>query len=300
MDDRRRRTGRCPAFRRQPGVRPRRRAGAHQGEGRQGRRRDRRHRRRSASSRPTTSTRSSPWMPTACSTRRSSWTSTPCADCCGRARTSSPRAGSSIRHRTFTEPGEQIRAACADGGTSFHGGGIHPGYAGDILPLTLARVMSRIDTIQVYEVVDVLKDAPLDHIDWMGFGKDKDKFLTEPTILGLGTAVLRAVDVHDRRRSRREHRRGDAAEVEAATATEDIPHERGRDPRGNRCRATSRVDGMGGRQAAHRLPRALHDDGPGQARAGVGLGKDPVPHRHRRRPTDRADPQGRRDSRTER
>lgn len=86
----------------------------------------------------------------------------------------------------FAELAELIRAACADGGTSFHGGGIHPGYAGDILPLTLARVMSRIDTVHVYEVVDVIKDAPLDHIDWMGFGKDKEKFLTEPTILGLG------------------------------------------------------------------------------------------------------------------
>lgn len=86
----------------------------------------------------------------------------------------------------FADPGEQIRAACAEGGTSFHGGGIHPGYAGDVLALTLARVMSRIDTIQVYEVVDVIKDAPQDHIDWMGFGKDKDTFLTEPTILGLG------------------------------------------------------------------------------------------------------------------
>ena len=69
----------------------------------------------------------------------------------------------------FREGADQIRSACTDGGTSFHGGGIHPGYAGDILPLTLARVMSRIDTIRVHEVVHVLDDAPLDHVDWMGF-----------------------------------------------------------------------------------------------------------------------------------
>ncbi|MGE2714059.1 dihydrodipicolinate reductase [Mycolicibacterium litorale] len=86
----------------------------------------------------------------------------------------------------FTAPADAIRTACADGGTSFHGGGIHPGYAGDILPLTLARVMSRIDTIRVHEVVDVVNDAPADHIDWMGFGKDRDAFLSQPTILGLG------------------------------------------------------------------------------------------------------------------
>ncbi|OFB36007.1 dihydrodipicolinate reductase [Mycolicibacterium sp. (ex Dasyatis americana)] len=132
----------------------------------------------------------------------------------------------------FREPAEQIRAACADGRTSFHGGGIHPGYAGDILPLTLARVMSRIDTIHVYEVVDVLKDAPMDHIDWMGFGKDKDKFLTEPTILGLGMPFF----------AQSMHMIADglgvtidevtAAEVEVATAAADIPHDEGVIPKG--------------------------------------------------------------------
>ncbi|CRZ18679.1 NAD(P)H-dependent amine dehydrogenase family protein [Mycolicibacterium neworleansense] len=132
----------------------------------------------------------------------------------------------------FAADGEKIRAACQGGGTSFHGGGIHPGYAGDILPLTLARVMSRIDQIQVYEVVDVLKDAPMDHIDWMGFGKDKDKFLTEPTILGLGLPFF----------AQSMHMIADglgvsidevtAAEVSVATAAEDIPHDEGAIPKG--------------------------------------------------------------------
>lgn len=127
----------------------------------------------------------------------------------------------------FREPAEQIRAACAEGGTSFHGGGIHPGYAGDILPLTLARIMNRIDSIHVYEVVDVLKDAPLDHIDWMGFGKDKDRFLTEPTILGLGLPFFAqsmymiadglGVTIDE----------VTAAEVGVATAVEDIAHVEG-------------------------------------------------------------------------
>lgn len=132
----------------------------------------------------------------------------------------------------FRDGGEKIRAACADGGSSFHGGGIHPGYAGDILPVTLARVMSRIDKIVVYEVVNVLTDAPLDHIDWMGFGKDKDKFLTEPTILGLGVPFF----------AQSMHMIADglgvtidevtAADVKAAIATEDILHELGAIPRG--------------------------------------------------------------------
>lgn len=134
--------------------------------------------------------------------------------------------------KDFRDGGSQIRAACADGATSFHGGGIHPGYAGDILPLTLARVMSRVDTINVHEVVHVLDDAPLDHIDWMGFGKDKDAFLSEPTILGLGMPFFAqsmymiadglGVTIDD----------VTAGEVGVATATRDIPHVEGMIPRG--------------------------------------------------------------------
>ena len=127
----------------------------------------------------------------------------------------------------FAEPAEQIRAACADGASSFHAAGIHPGFAGDLLPLTLARVMSRIDTIHVYEVVDVLRDAPLDHIDWMGFGKDRDRFLSEPTILGLGLPffaqsmymIADGLGVHIDEVT--------AADVDVATARVPIPHEHG-------------------------------------------------------------------------
>lgn len=147
----------------------------------------------------------------------------------------------------FAADGEKIRAACEDGGTSFHGGGIHPGYAGDILPVTLARVMNRIDQVRVEEVVNVLTDAPLDHIDWMGFGKDRDKFLSEPTILGLGLPFFAqsmymiadglGVTID----------KVTAADVAAGVATEDIPHPLGVIPRGTvaaqRHEWTAWVDG---------------------------------------------------------
>ncbi|UUO03265.1 dihydrodipicolinate reductase [Mycolicibacterium novocastrense] len=132
----------------------------------------------------------------------------------------------------FREGGDRIRAACQDGGTSFHAGGIHPGYAGDILPLTLARVASRVDRIEVWEVVNVLTDAPMDHIDWMGFGKGKGQFLSEPTILGLGVPFFAqsmhmvadglGVTIDD----------VTAADVKAAVATEDIAHDEGAIRRG--------------------------------------------------------------------
>lgn len=131
----------------------------------------------------------------------------------------------------FAAAGEKIRAACADGGTSFHGGGIHPGYAGDILPVTLARVMNRIDQIRVEEVVNVLTDAPLDHIDWMGFGKDRDKFLSEPTILGLGLPFFAQSMYMIADGLGVSIEKVTAADVAAAVATEDIPHPLGVIPR---------------------------------------------------------------------
>ncbi|MGE2833686.1 dihydrodipicolinate reductase [Mycobacterium sp. SMC-4] len=132
----------------------------------------------------------------------------------------------------FRDAGDRIRAACEAGRASFHAGGIHPGYAGDLLPLTLARVASRVDKIELFEVVNVLTDAPLDHIDWMGFGKDKDAFVSEPTLLGLGVPFFAqsmhmiadglGVTIDD----------VTAADVRAATATTDIPHPDGVLPRG--------------------------------------------------------------------
>ena len=149
---------------------------------------------------------------------------------------------------TFREGGEQIRAACSDGGTSFHAGGIHPGYAGDILPLTLARVMSKIEKIKVLEVVNVLADAPLDHIDWLGFGKEKDKFLSEPTLLGLGT-VFFAQSMYMLADGLGVTIDNVTSELEAAVATEDITHELGAIPRGTvaaqRHKWTAWVDGAG-------------------------------------------------------
>jgi hypothetical protein len=131
----------------------------------------------------------------------------------------------------FREGGDQIRAACQDGGTSFHAGGIHPGYAGDILPLTLARVVSKIEKIQVYEVVNVLTDAPLDHIEWLGFGKDVDKFLSEPTILGVGVPFF-AQSMHMVADGLSVSIDAVTADLKAATAINDIPHELGAIPGG--------------------------------------------------------------------
>ena len=75
---------------------------------------------------------------------------------------------------------DQIEAACRDGGTSYHGCGVHPGFSGDILPLTLSRLMNRIDRIEVTEFIDKVEN-PMVYTEMMGFGRDPDGLLANPS-----------------------------------------------------------------------------------------------------------------------
>jgi hypothetical protein len=79
----------------------------------------------------------------------------------------------------YVEQLATIEAACQAGGTSFHGCGIHPGFAGDLLPLTLARLMTRVDCIHLYEIVDHLAN-PSKYIEYMGFGREPADLLANP------------------------------------------------------------------------------------------------------------------------
>lgn len=74
----------------------------------------------------------------------------------------------------------RIEEACREGGASYHACGIHPGFSGDILPLTLTRLMNRVDHIQVYEVIDKVKN-PMIYTEVMGFGRDPDELLAKPS-----------------------------------------------------------------------------------------------------------------------
>ncbi len=117
---------------------------------------------------------------------------------------------------------EMLEAACREGGSSFHGCGIHPGFSGDILPLTLTRLMNRIDLIEVTELIDKLHN-PMIYTEMMGFGRDPDELLANPSrsaeapfafegsmrmvIEGLGKSIERLT-----------------TRLEVATATQDIPY----------------------------------------------------------------------------
>ncbi len=75
---------------------------------------------------------------------------------------------------------DTLEAACQEGGTSFHGCGVHPGFSGDILPLTLTRLMNRVDLIEVTEVIDKIEN-PMVYTEMMGFGRDPDELLANPS-----------------------------------------------------------------------------------------------------------------------
>ncbi len=88
-------------------------------------------------------------------------------------------AGPFLPNKWIPDDAARVEAACAKGNSSFHGCGIHPGYSGDILPLTLARLMNRIDCIEVTEIIDKLRN-PMIYTEIMGFGADCDELLANP------------------------------------------------------------------------------------------------------------------------
>lgn len=88
-------------------------------------------------------------------------------------------AGPFLPNKWLPEETALIEAACAKGNVSFHGCGIHPGYSGDILPVTLLRLMNRVDCVEVSEVIDKVRN-PMIYTEIMGFGADPEQLLANP------------------------------------------------------------------------------------------------------------------------
>ncbi|MCV7116705.1 dihydrodipicolinate reductase, partial [Mycobacterium nebraskense] len=120
---------------------------------------------------------------------------------------------------------DKIHAACLEGGTSFHAGGVNPGFAGDLLVLTLARIVSQIDTIHIYEVVNFGRDT-LKYLFEMGMGSDPAGFEDGPNRLGqawpLFAQSMAMIVEHMGKKVERY-----TTEVELGVATRDIPFEGG-------------------------------------------------------------------------
>jgi hypothetical protein len=87
----------------------------------------------------------------------------------------------------------RLDAACRKGGVSFHGSGIHPGFAGDRLPLMLSALCRRIDKVTVYEIFDLSKgsESPEMIMDQLGFGMSAEDAAKEPpALMGVMSTIF--------------------------------------------------------------------------------------------------------------
>ncbi|GAB2871256.1 NAD(P)H-dependent amine dehydrogenase family protein [Nocardioides pacificus] len=84
---------------------------------------------------------------------------------------------------------ERIEEAGATGGASLHVNGIDPGFANDVLPLSLTSLSQRIDEVRVMEIADYSTYyQPVVMRDMFGFGQPLDArpIMWEPGVLSMG------------------------------------------------------------------------------------------------------------------
>ncbi len=82
---------------------------------------------------------------------------------------------------------ERLSQACAAGGASFHATGIEPGWASEVLPLTMSGLFRYIDSLTVQELLDYSTYPSRDMlVDVMGFGLPPEAAVpgADPALLG--------------------------------------------------------------------------------------------------------------------
>jgi hypothetical protein len=72
---------------------------------------------------------------------------------------------------------DRLTAACATGGSTFHGTGANPGWFGDLLPLLMTGLSLRVDRVTVREISNFQHyPSPEIMFDMMGFGHTPEAF----------------------------------------------------------------------------------------------------------------------------
>jgi NADP-dependent 3-hydroxy acid dehydrogenase YdfG len=88
----------------------------------------------------------------------------------------------------FPEVRDKLAEACRRGRTSFFTSGIDPGFANDLLPLTLSGLCQRWEQIRILEIINYATyDQPQVLFETMGFGKPLDHI---PLLLTPGTLAF--------------------------------------------------------------------------------------------------------------
>ncbi len=107
----------------------------------------------------------------------------------------------SLVYPPFSSPKlrERLEAACQEGGTTLFTSGFDPGWSGDVIPLAMASVCERVDSIRVSELMDysTYEDPGFTGV-YFGFGRplDFDAPLLRPGMLkgGWGGMVVMLAD----------------------------------------------------------------------------------------------------------
>jgi hypothetical protein len=88
----------------------------------------------------------------------------------------------------------RINAACAKGESTMWASGIHPGFAGDRLPLVLSALCKRIDKITVYELASMadMTESPDLIFGYLGFNMDAETAAnTRPPLLDTMSTIFK-------------------------------------------------------------------------------------------------------------
>lgn len=84
---------------------------------------------------------------------------------------------------------DRLESAAAEGGSTLHVTGIDPGFANDVLPLTLTSIASRIDSVRALEISDYSTYDNKAMVEgFFGFGTplDRDPVIALPGVLASG------------------------------------------------------------------------------------------------------------------
>lgn len=84
---------------------------------------------------------------------------------------------------------DRLESATAEGGSTLHVTGIDPGFANDVLPLTLTSISSRIDSVRALEISDYSTYDNKGMVEgFFGFGTplDRDPVIALPGVLASG------------------------------------------------------------------------------------------------------------------
>ena len=88
----------------------------------------------------------------------------------------------------FPKVRDKLEDACRRGGTSFFTSGIDPGFANDLLPLTLSGLCERWEEVRILEIINYATyDQPQVLFETMGFGKPLDH---TPLLLAPGSLTF--------------------------------------------------------------------------------------------------------------